>query len=204
MPVLEIHVEDGPEVPLGITIDGASAEYAPGLVMIIGVKNGAVLHGSTKEGCPIKVGDAIVSVNGVDLHESPSFAKSKQLIIAAGRPVLLGIETDLKSTVESRRRKSAIAAEDVASNWVEREHNGRTFWGNKVTKGTTWVKPVCLQEARSEPAARAAETSAKPAAKPAPSPSSAAAKEEVVASPQEPAGTPSRASSLPSRLSRSR
>ena len=47
----------------------------------------------------LKIGDAIVSVNGKDLHDSPSFAESKQLIIAAGRPVLLGIETDLDSTL---------------------------------------------------------------------------------------------------------
>ena len=55
MPVLEVNVTDGPEVPLGITIDGAAPPFAPGLMILIGVKDGAVLHGSTKAGCPAKV-----------------------------------------------------------------------------------------------------------------------------------------------------
>ena len=56
-------------------------------------------------------------------------------------------------------------AEEVAANWVERKDKktGRSFWGNKVTKGTTWTRPACLgPSTASAPAAEPAAAEAKP------------------------------------------
>ena len=58
-----------------------------------------------------------------------------------------------------------MSPEDVATNWVESDHGGRPFWGNKVTKATTWVKPACLKLDRASAAAATVKAAATPAAK---------------------------------------
>ena len=50
------------------------------------------------------------------------------------------------AAVPAAAAAAAPGPEDIAANWVERKDKktGRSFWGNKVTKGTTWTRPACL------------------------------------------------------------
>ena len=48
------------------------------------------------------------------------------------------------ATTPSSSAAAALAPEDDPALWVEKSHNGKTYWGNVQTKATTWTRPKCI------------------------------------------------------------
>ena len=84
-----------------------------------------------------------------------------------------------KATPRAKKPKVMLPPkpeELIAKNWVQRTDpgSGRTFWGNLITKRTTWKKPACGDAADAAAAAAAAATA--PVSPPPAPPSAAAAR----------------------------